>query len=245
VFLYHDVREATTRDRYTVTVSSFKQQLTALRECEFSAANLDELADTTAAPRVVFTFDDGLASHYEHAFPALLEFGFCATFFVTTALVEEAGYLTWSQIREMSDAGMTIGSHGFLHTDYSLLAPSVALHQLRSSRQSLEDAIGKPVTSFSAPYGFLSQTLAEIAREAGFDHICSSLPSLANATSAIIPRIAVYSNTSAPKFLALAHGRPAPMLSRLARHTFLYAPKQLLLRTWPQRLGVDVQEVTR
>jgi len=246
VLLYHDVCKETACDRFAVSLSSLKQQLLALREQGFSVADLPTIrAGETPRCRVVLTFDDGLASHYEHAFPALLENGFSATFFVSTALVGSAGYLTWSQIREMSDAGMTIGSHGFLHSDYSLLRPSLASYQLRASRQSLESAIGKPVTSFSAPYGFLNKRLIEVARNAGFEQICSSLPSLAGSTCTVIPRLAVYADTSIAEFVALAHGRPRPILSRLARHAFLYCPKQVLLRTWPQRLGVSVQEVTR
>ena len=245
VLLYHDVCEAQSHDRFAVTVSSFKQQLAALREHGFSGADLAAVRESSSSRRVVLTFDDGLASHYEHAFPVLLDYGSRATFFVSTALVGSAGYLTWNQLREMTDAGITIGSHGFLHTDYSLLSPSVALSQLRASRESIEDAIGKPVTSFSAPYGFLNRRLLDIARTAGFHHVCSSLPYLAGATSAVVPRIAVYARTSLPEFVALAHGRPTPILSRLARHAVFYAPKRFLLRTWPQRLGVNVQEVTR
>ena len=245
VLLYHDVCKETACDRFAITLSSLKQHLATLLEQGFSVTGLLALRGDENAPRVVLTFDDGLASHYEHVFPALVENGFRASFFVSTALVGSAGYLTWNQIREMSDAGMTIGSHGFLHSDYSLLRPSLASYQLRASRQSLESAIGKPVTSFSAPYGFLNKRLIEVARNAGFEQICSSLPSLAGSTCTVIPRLAVYADTSIAEFVALAHGRPRPILSRLARHAFLYCPKQVLLRTWPQRLGVSVQEVTR
>ncbi|HEX8925215.1 MAG TPA: polysaccharide deacetylase family protein [Terriglobales bacterium] len=245
VLMYHDVSASSPRDRWAVTLSNFSEQLAALREAGFSSTDFDCMAEGSSDRCVVLTFDDGIASHYDHVFPALVEGDYRATFFVSTALVGNPGYLTCSQIREMSDAGMQFGSHGHFHTDYSCLEPSIALHQLRGSRCSLEDVISKPITSFSAPYGFLSNALLECARSAGFEHVYSSRPWLATTRNAVIPRIAIYSDTSIPELLAIVEGELAPILSRLARHALLYAPKQLLLRAWPHGLGVNVQETAR
>ena len=59
---------------------------------------------TTAAPATT-----------TEAFPALIELGLRATFFVVPTLVGTPGYVTWAQLREMAAAGMEIGSHSLTH----------------------------------------------------------------------------------------------------------------------------------
>ncbi len=191
---------------------------------------------------MVLTFDDGLCSHYERVFPALLEYALTATFFVTTALAGSPGYLSWSQMREMSAAGMTFGSHGREHIDYSGLPDVVATRELDRSRVALEDGLGRPASMFSAPYGFLSRALIESARQAGFHWICSSHPWLASADSTVVSRLAIYHDTELRRFSALATRSPLPLLARRTRNALLYLPKQLLLRASPRHLGVQVHQ---
>jgi peptidoglycan/xylan/chitin deacetylase (PgdA/CDA1 family) len=240
--MYHDVcAAATSNDRYTLPQSTFREHLSLLRERQFEVGDLSILASSSAGQRAVLTFDDGLASHYERVFPALLDSGFSGIFFTTTALVNTPGYLTWSQIREMSDAGMTFGSHGQYHIDHSGMGVSLACRQLRCSRFALEDALGKPVSSFSAPYGFLNHAVVEAAQLAGFQWTCSSTPWPASARASVVSRLAIYRDTDVPHFSALASGNAIPLLTRFARNALLHLPKRLLLRTWPGRLGVNVQ----
>jgi peptidoglycan/xylan/chitin deacetylase (PgdA/CDA1 family) len=243
VFLYHGVCSASTSDdRYAVPVAKFREHLSLLREEDFVVESLQAMAGTSGVRRAVITFDDGLCSDYERAFPALLDHGFTATFFVTTTLVDTPGYVSWSQLREMSAAGMTIGSHGREHVDYSALSPAITRRELQHSRTAIEDALGKPALTFSAPYGFLNQSLVESARSAGFKLICTSQPWLAAQGSTIVSRLAVYRDTDLHSFSALANGRPLPLIVRRVRNAFLYVPKQLLLHTSPQRLGVRVHQ---
>ncbi len=243
VFMYHDVcASPTAGDRYTLPVAMFGEHLSFLREQGFAVEDLPAQAGNSSARRVVLTFDDGLSSHYERVFPALLERGLTATFFVTTALLDSFGYLSWSQLREMSEAGMTIGSHGREHIDYSRLQAAAARRELDGSRVALEDRLGRQVSAFSAPYGFLSRSLIESARQAGFHWICSSIPWLAAADTTVVPRLAVYHVTDLPRFAALARGSALPLLVRRTRNAVLYIPKQLLQRTAPEILGVRVRQ---
>jgi peptidoglycan/xylan/chitin deacetylase (PgdA/CDA1 family) len=218
----------------------FLEHLVFLREQQFTAAELASLRAVSHDRSTVLTFDDGLARQYELAFPALQEQRMPATFFVTTSLVETPGYMTWSQLREMSAAGMTIGSHGDRHIDYTGLTPQEAEAELLRSRLALEDALGKEADTFSAPYGFIHSALRNAARRAGFRHICSSRPWLAAPADRDIPRLAVYKTTGLDEFSALALRRALPILTRRTRDALLHLPKQFLLHTSPQRLGVNV-----
>lgn len=72
---------------------------------------------------VVFTFDDGCASHATIAAPILKKYGFNGTFYVSDAYLfreRKDWYMTWRQIRTMSEQGFEIGNHTRGHGQLSL-----------------------------------------------------------------------------------------------------------------------------
>ncbi|MCX5655177.1 MAG: autotransporter-associated beta strand repeat-containing protein [Planctomycetota bacterium] len=72
---------------------------------------------------VVFTFDDGCASHATVAAPILKKHGFSGTFYVSDAYLfreRKDWYMTWRQIRAMAEDGFEIGNHTRGHGQLSL-----------------------------------------------------------------------------------------------------------------------------
>lgn len=72
---------------------------------------------------VVFTFDDGCASHATVAAPILKKHGFNGTFYVSDAYLfreRKDWYMTWRQIRTMSEQGFEIGNHTRGHGQLSM-----------------------------------------------------------------------------------------------------------------------------
>ena len=72
---------------------------------------------------VVVTFDDGCASHATIAAPILKKHGFGGTFYVSDAYLfreRKDWYMTWRQIRTMSEQGFEIGNHTRGHGMLSL-----------------------------------------------------------------------------------------------------------------------------
>ncbi|MEJ6644611.1 MAG: autotransporter-associated beta strand repeat-containing protein [Akkermansiaceae bacterium] len=72
---------------------------------------------------VVFTFDDGCASHATIAAPILKKYGFNGTFYVSDAYLfreRKDWYMTWRQIRTMSEQGFEIGNHTRGHGQLSM-----------------------------------------------------------------------------------------------------------------------------
>src|SRR5690606_26225131 len=57
---------------------------------------------------VALSFEDGLASHADPVLPALWERRIAAEFFVNPANVGRRGYLSWSELRGMASAGMSV-----------------------------------------------------------------------------------------------------------------------------------------
>ncbi len=85
---------------------------------------------------VALTFDRGAATDYTTVFPLLKERGLRGTFNVMTSAVEKPGYVTWEQLREMSKAGMEIGSNS---TTAKYSADVTA--DLRDSRDKIDKEI--------------------------------------------------------------------------------------------------------
>ncbi len=192
--------------------------------------------------RAAITFDDGLESHYQVAFPLLLEIGLRADFFVNTADIGRRGYLTWRQVAEMQRAGMSFQSHGHEHVDLSRLSARALENELRNSKRLLEDRLGSEVEFLAAPYGLLSRQVVEVARAVGYRAVCSSRSWPARPGASTLNRIAVYRHTGPGEFRALLMGNPVPYFGRAVGAIARNIPRRILLRWRPELLGVRVLE---
>lgn len=137
------------------------------------------------------TFDDGNLSDFETVFPILKERGVNATFFLITDKIGEKGYLTWSQIQEMSDNGMSFGSHSLSHRKMTKLTPKDALHEFGNSKKIIEDKLGNQISSFSYPFGENSEELNRICLQSGYKFVYTSRHGYVSNTSLTIPRNSV------------------------------------------------------
>ncbi len=120
----------------------------------------------SSTPLVAITFDDGYQNVREDALPVLQRYGFTATVFLVTDYcgrtnawpglplsIERRPLLRWSEIREMSEAGIAFGSHTRTHPDLRIIPKRDAEDELVGSKKAIEDAIGSVVNEFAYPYG--------------------------------------------------------------------------------------------
>jgi peptidoglycan/xylan/chitin deacetylase (PgdA/CDA1 family) len=144
------------------------------------------------------------------AFPALTEAGLKAAFFVTTGFIGTDNHMTEDMIRELSGAGMMIGSHAKTHRFLTDLSDDEVLSELESYKEVLERITGGPVDSFSAPGGRIDRRVEKLAREAGYRWIFSSEPvvndTVMEGTAA--GRFAVMRNRSPEWFARVISGSP-------------------------------------
>ena len=169
IFNYHGLAESVPQEaspaarKYWLSPTQFRSQLAHIRQEGFHVALLDELKDRAVSPVpkspvVVVTFDDGLVTDYEIAFPLLAEFGQRAVFFLNTSTIGRTGYLTWAQVAEMQRNGMSIQSHGHRHVDLTVLPSLVLESELIESKHRLEDRLGSQVDFLAAPHGISGST---------------------------------------------------------------------------------------
>jgi peptidoglycan/xylan/chitin deacetylase (PgdA/CDA1 family) len=68
---------------------------------------------------VVLTFDDASQSHYSYVAPLLKKYGFGATFYVCEYppdFSDTVNYMSWYDIKQLSDMGFEIGNHTWHHS---------------------------------------------------------------------------------------------------------------------------------
>ena len=152
--MYHEVPgEATPAGYYAIPHDRFAAQLGVIRALGLTASSLERVLAGPPGPTVGLTFDDGHETHYTQVFSLLQERQLTATFFVTSAWVGTPGYVSWHQLREMADAGMSIQSHTASHPFLSELGRADAARELAASKAIIEQEIGRPCTTLALPGG--------------------------------------------------------------------------------------------
>jgi peptidoglycan/xylan/chitin deacetylase (PgdA/CDA1 family) len=234
---------------YWLHSEQFRSHLDHIRRGGYRLALLNDFWKgdrTTSSPEtaVVVTFDDGLASDYEVAYPLLAAAGAQAEFFLNTSTIGQQRYLSWQQIREMQKAGLSFQSHSHDHVDLTRLGIVALERQLRASKELLEDRLGSSVRFFSVPYGLLNRRVVDAARQVGYRAVCGTCCWPARPGADVIARVVLrreYTLEDVRKYLERRFSKYA---SRLARRP-LYFPRWLLVRFRPERVGVAVLEGKR
>ncbi|MBO0795152.1 MAG: polysaccharide deacetylase family protein, partial [Ktedonobacteraceae bacterium] len=127
ILMYHhvsDIPPQNVLDRsLTVSETLFRRQLDVLKAKGFQSITLNQLMaalyyQVALPPKpVILTFDDGYDDAYFSAYPLLKAHGFSGMFYIITGKVGWRGQATWSQLRDMLDHGMQMGSHTIHHVD--------------------------------------------------------------------------------------------------------------------------------
>ena len=122
------------------------------------------------------TFDDGLLDNYTSAYPILREFGLKAYFFILAGKLGMRRYMTWEQIKELSEAGMIIGSHGMTHRILTELSDRDLDYELKESKAILEKRLDRVIEYLSLPKGHYNQRVINKIKEAGYKAVFTSNP---------------------------------------------------------------------
>jgi len=160
--------------RYILKVGDFRAQLAWLKAAGWRGFSVSTALDFPAEPGVVITFDDGCETDLITAAPLLREFGFEATFYVTSGLLGTPGYLSPQQVQELSHLGFEIGCHSMTHAYLSDLSESALHREIVQAKQRLEQILSKPIEHFSCPGGRYNQRVVETAQHAGYRTLATS-----------------------------------------------------------------------
>jgi len=126
------------------------EQLDAhIRELTSGRYNVVPLADVVRAfqtgqplpdPTVAITVDDAYRSLYTEGWPRFRAAKLPITVFVATDSIDhnQAGFLSWDQLRELAREGVTIGSQTLSHPHLADLPPAAVARELQLSPERIE-----------------------------------------------------------------------------------------------------------
>jgi peptidoglycan/xylan/chitin deacetylase (PgdA/CDA1 family) len=180
---YHRVRAAD-REPFSVTPEAFEAQMAWLASegLAVSLAEVEQVLAGTGSLRrnaVLVTIDDGYRDVYTDALAILSRHRIPALLFVSTAAIEERdsapvrgvgadAHVSWSELAELVQAGIAIGSHGWEHRSLAQMLLNEAEGQMVRSRTVLEQRLGIAVRAFAYPFGtradYSSETRAALVR---------------------------------------------------------------------------------
>jgi len=247
--MYHDIVAAGAEDtsgfagrdaaRYKVTPRLFGAHLDAIVSLAGAAAS-----------RLAITFDDGGVSAMAAA-DALEQRGLRGRFFVTVNYIGTPGFVSRSDLAELSRRGHTIGSHSCSHPlRMGHCQWSQLIDEWTRSRTVLSDLLSDDVLTGSLPGGDFAPRVAEAAAQAGYTTLFTSEPHRTPRNThglTLVGRFTIRPWTTARTASALAAGHYLPctrqaLLWNARKLTKrLGGARYLLLRRALLRQGNDVQ----
>ena len=167
-----------TAAHYHVSSASFAAQLEVIKRSGLEILTAGEWRPEVRRKSVVLTFDDAWMGSIRLGLPILLDAGFRATYFVIRDFVGRRGFADDSALLEAHRAGMEVGVHGSSHRDLRHCTDAEIRRELGDCQKYLQDLLGAPVISSSAPGGGWNARIAAIAEELGFATLSTSRPGL-------------------------------------------------------------------
>ena len=221
ILMYHYISELPAdaddiRKGLTVVPPLFQAHMQYLSDAGFTPISLYELnaALTTGAPLppkpIVLTFDDGYNDAYTNVFPILKQYGFTGTFFIITARVDanDPTYVSWAQVKEMSDAGMSLESHTKDHFELRERDYDFLIYQLKGSLESLKAYTGRTPRMISYPVGRYDLAVLTVADELNAEIAVTTTSGDLQTTSGRLhlPRVRVLGNMSVAALASVLPG---------------------------------------
>lgn len=175
VMMYHRFGESA-QPTTNIRLEQFEAHIEELKKAEYSVLPLPEIVKKLQAGEslpdrtVGISVDDAFLSVYNEAWPRLKQAGLPFTLFVATDPIDKrtAGYMSWDQIRELKQAGVTIGSQTATHPHMPLGTPERNADELRASNDRFRTELGETPTLIAYPYGEYSLAVREVTKAAGF-----------------------------------------------------------------------------
>lgn len=184
-------------DMDSLDYGAFEEMVVAFRDRGYRFCGPDEFCIPSTSRQVYISFDDNYRSWYD-ALPLLDALDVRATFFTNTCCFRDTASdaeisdyydrlafdgpripLSTAELREIHQAGHTIGAHTHMHHCLTAVSQAAAKEDIRRGKSELESLLGHDVVHFSYPYGmrrFFSESLRDYCRELGFRTVTNAIP---------------------------------------------------------------------
>jgi len=175
IFMYHRFGEGEFPST-SIKLEQFEAHLAEIKSGGYTVMALPDiikaLKSGTDLPdkTIGLTIDDAYLSVFEKAWPRFKELGLPVTLFVATDPVDQGvrGYMSWSQIRELKEGGVTIGSQTASHLHMAAASEFTNRRELEKSNARFKKELGARPDLIAYPYGEASQSVGQLAQASGF-----------------------------------------------------------------------------
>ena len=226
ILMYHEVvaedeynfNAKRIKNPYILTVHQFEAQINFLHKNCYSTISLNTLVSVLKGDQNIFlpdkpiilTFDDGFENIYLNVLPILIRYNFLATFFVIINKIDHEMMMSWKQIEELYNYGMSVQSHTMNHQLMKGLNYNEILYELSESKKKLQDYLQCSIDFLSIPHGSYNKFYKDIAKKLGYLGGCTSNIGFVNNSSDpfLLPRIVVNSKYQMKDFIKIVQMNP-------------------------------------
>lgn len=180
ILVYHHIRKqegwskSTWSWKMTVTPATFERDMQWLEDKGYTSMSLDGLVAALdgKAPLpqkpVVITFDDNNPSQYDVAAPIMEQHSMRGVFYIVSGRIDSSSLIDRAKVLDLAARGHDIQSHTISHQVLTLLGDQALDAQLKDSKKTLEDLLGKPVLHLAYPGTAHNQRVRDHAKAAGY-----------------------------------------------------------------------------
>jgi len=114
-----------------------------------------------------------------------------------------------AELKQLTEAGMTIGAHSLSHAVLSLCSDEEARSEIQDSKIQLERALGRPVWAFAYPFGYgftVGERELRMAQESGYSCAFVNVEHWDTECNFALQRTHVTSDMTLPEFAAHLSG---------------------------------------
>jgi len=184
--MYHRFEE----NKYPSTnikIKDFQQHIQLIKKQGFEFINVNEfekkLNNETNKKKILLTIDDGFLSFYNNAWPILKKEKIPFLLFVNTREVGKYNYMSWDQIKEISNSKFAhIGNHSHTHEYLIDLTENEIKKDLNLSISIFKKQLNKNSLFFSYPFGEYSLPFKKIVKDLGFKYAFGQHSGVVDAT---------------------------------------------------------------
>lgn len=143
-------------------------QNTPLTELELNGLGRYSLQSTQDRVQAIFMIIDKLNETGEEEKNFLIEKLLSISGIDIPADLAKERILSWDEMREMKDDGISFGAHSVTHPILTHVPLEQAKFEIIQSKKDIEENLGQPVTAFAYPNGIFNTEIAEFVQESSF-----------------------------------------------------------------------------